>query len=55
MQTSYLKKLTGLMKQLRDQERGCSWDLAQTHESLSRYVIEEAYEVAHALTNGDSA
>lgn len=28
---------------------GCPWDRAQTHESLIRYVIEEAYEVADAI------
>ncbi|HEV2235065.1 MAG TPA: SAM-dependent methyltransferase, partial [Ktedonobacterales bacterium] len=28
---------------------GCPWDRAQTHESLRRYVLEEAYEVADVL------
>ena len=28
---------------------GCPWDREQTHESLVRYVIEEAYEVADAI------
>lgn len=31
---------------------GCPWDRAQTHQSLRPYVIEEAYEVAFALTQG---
>jgi tetrapyrrole methylase family protein / MazG family protein len=28
---------------------GCPWDREQTHQSLRRYVIEEAYEVAEIL------
>ena len=34
---------------------GCPWDLEQTHESLSRYVIEEAYEVQEAIHSGEPA
>jgi XTP/dITP diphosphohydrolase len=32
---------------------GCPWDLAQTPESLTPYVIEEAYEVVDAIQTGD--
>jgi tetrapyrrole methylase family protein / MazG family protein len=32
---------------------GCPWDCKQTHESLRRYLIEEAYEVLEAIDNGD--
>lgn len=28
---------------------GCPWDREQTHESLKRYLIEETYEVLHAI------
>ena len=28
---------------------GCPWDGAQTHESIRRNFIEEAYEVAEAI------
>ena len=28
---------------------GCPWDAAQTHHSLRRHVLEEAYEVAEAI------
>jgi tetrapyrrole methylase family protein / MazG family protein len=28
---------------------GCEWDKAQTHASLKRHLLEEAYEVIHAL------
>lgn len=34
-------------------ENGCPWDRAQTHKSLRRYLIEEAYEVAEAIDNCD--
>ncbi|TDY46356.1 tetrapyrrole methylase family protein/MazG family protein [Alicyclobacillus sacchari] len=32
---------------------GCPWDRKQTHESLRKYVIEEAYEVAAAIDERD--
>ena len=34
---------------------GCPWDGAQTHESIRRNFIEEAYEVAEALDEKDPA
>jgi XTP/dITP diphosphohydrolase len=33
--------------------RQCPWDRAQTHASLLRYLIEEAYEVVDAAERGD--
>ncbi len=32
---------------------GCPWDRQQTHQSLRRYVLEEAYEVAEAIDDLD--
>lgn len=32
---------------------GCPWDREQTHESLARYLLEEAYEVIEAIHSGD--
>jgi len=32
---------------------GCPWDAEQTHESLVKHCIEEAYEVADAVASGD--
>ena len=32
---------------------GCPWDRAQTHESIRRNLLEEAYETAHAIDSGD--
>ena len=34
-------------------ENGCSWDKAQTHLSIRRNNIEEAYELCDAVTKGD--
>lgn len=34
-------------------ENGCPWDREQTHESLKRYLIEEAYEVVDAIDKKD--
>lgn len=33
---------------------GCPWDQAQTHESLKRHLLEEAYEVIEAIDDGSS-
>ena len=43
------ESLLRIMARLRDPEGGCPWDLEQTHQSLRRYVLEEAYEVAEAI------
>jgi MazG family protein len=34
---------------LRDPESGCPWDLEQTHASLRKYMIEEAYEATDVM------
>ena len=38
-----------IVQRLRSPEGGCPWDREQTHQSLRRYVLEEAYEVADIL------
>ncbi len=48
-----LQQLTTVIAQLRNPDGGCPWDLAQTPQSLTPYVIEEAYEVVDAIQNGD--
>lgn len=48
-----LTQLLDIMRALRDPVRGCSWDRKQTHQSLAKYAIEEAYEVADAAHAGD--
>ena len=34
-------------------EDGCPWDKAQTHQSIRRGLLEEAYEAAEAIDNDD--
>lgn len=45
-------QLVAVMAALRG-ENGCPWDKEQTHESLKKYLIEEAYEVIDAIDQGD--
>jgi nucleoside triphosphate diphosphatase len=45
--------LLALMARLRDSERGCPWDRAQSFSTIAPYTIEEAYEVADAIEHGD--
>lgn len=33
--------------------QGCPWDKEQTHESLTRFAIEEAHELAEAINSGN--
>lgn len=41
------------MERLRDPERGCEWDLAQSFATIAPYTIEEAYEVSDAIERDD--
>lgn len=50
-----LARLMDVVAQLRHPQTGCPWDLAQTPQSLSPYVLEEAYEVVDALESQDQA
>ena len=47
-----ITKLTALMERLRAPE-GCPWDREQTMQSLTPFIIEEAYEVVSAIDSGD--
>lgn len=42
-----------IIMRLRRDPDGCPWDRQQTHESLTRYLIEETYEVVEALEEQD--
>ena len=33
---------------------GCPWDRVQTHKSIRRNMLEEAYEAVHAIDSGDT-
>jgi XTP/dITP diphosphohydrolase len=52
--TSPLERAVQIMDQLRS-PGGCPWDAAQTAESLTRYLLEEAYEVLEAIETGNQA
>ena len=45
--------LLAIMAALRTPETGCPWDLQQDFDSILRYTIEEAYEVADAIGRKD--
>ena len=47
-----LQPLLDVMARLRSPE-GCPWDRQQTHASLKRYLLEEAYELLDAIDAGD--
>lgn len=55
MSFNSLSKLLAIMARLRDPERGCEWDCAQTFATIAPYTIEEAYEVADAIERNDMA
>lgn len=46
-----MEKLKWIMSELRDPLTGCPWDLKQDFASIVPHTIEEAYEVADAITN----
>src|ERR687891_1755083 len=51
-QGSRLLDLVRVMARLRGPD-GCPWDRAQTHSSLRRHLLDEAYEVLDAIDVGD--
>lgn len=50
-----IDRLVAIMARLRDPQRGCEWDVAQTWTTIAPYTIEEAYEVADAIARNDVA
>lgn len=49
-----VSRLVDTVAYLRSPE-GCPWDREQTPETLTRYILEEAYEVVTAIEAGDQA
>ncbi|MCI1143383.1 nucleoside triphosphate pyrophosphohydrolase [Sphingomonas sp. WKB10] len=49
-----VERLLAIMARLRDPQRGCEWDVAQTWATIAPYTIEEAYEVADAIARNDA-
>jgi len=50
--TSELLRLKEVMHRLRS-PGGCPWDAEQTHDSLLKYLLEEAYEYSEAVDERD--
>src|SRR5215471_17175265 len=48
-----LARLIEIMAALRTPDTGCPWDLEQNFATIAPYTIEEAYEVADAITRSD--
>lgn len=48
-----IDKLVKTIAKLRS-PKGCPWDKEQTHKTLKRYLIEEAYETLDAIDQNDS-
>jgi ATP diphosphatase len=50
-----IDELLQIMAQLRAPGTGCPWDLQQDFHSIAPYTLEEAYEVADAIEQGNPA
>lgn len=48
-----INELLEIMHRLRDPEKGCPWDKAQTFESILPYTLEEVYELVQTIEDGD--
>jgi ATP diphosphatase len=53
MTTQSIDRLLAIMARLRDPQKGCEWDVAQSFATIAPYTIEEAYEVADAIARDD--
>ncbi|MEO6120926.1 MAG: MazG family protein [Acidimicrobiales bacterium] len=47
------RELVAFGELVRTLRQRCPWDREQTHQSLSRHLIEEAYETVEAIDSGD--
>ena len=52
---SEMARLLDIMARLRDPVTGCPWDLEQSFATIAPHTVEEAYEVAQAITDDDMA
>ena len=48
-----VEDLVRVMERLRDPEQGCPWDLKQDFNTIVPSTLEECYELAHAIEDGD--
>ncbi|MGM0442593.1 MAG: nucleoside triphosphate pyrophosphohydrolase [Fibrobacterota bacterium] len=52
--SSNLERLQQIVADLRHPERGCPWDIQQTHASILENLIEESYEFIDAVEQADT-
>ncbi len=55
MNSKNFAKFCATIAELRHPARGCPWDLQQTHKTLRKYMIEEAYEAAQVMSKKNDA
>ncbi len=48
-----IEELLRIVRQLRDPDQGCPWDVGQTFRSIVPHTLEEAYELADAIESND--
>jgi len=46
-------QLRDIMRQLRNPDTGCAWDIKQNFQSIAAFTLEEAYEVVDAIERDD--
>ena len=51
---SAIDNLLQVMKDLRDPENGCPWDIRQTSASIAGYTLDETHEVLDAIERADT-
>jgi len=51
---SAIENLLQVMKDLRDPENGCPWDIRQTSASIAGYTLDETHEVLDAIERADT-
>lgn len=51
---SAIDKLLQVMRDLRDPENGCPWDIRQTSASIAPYTLDETHELLDAIERGDT-
>lgn len=49
MHNNDIQPLIDIMTKLRDPQTGCSWDKAQSFDTIVPFTLEEAYEVADTI------
>jgi MazG family protein len=50
---SAIENLLQVMKDLRDPENGCPWDIRQTSASIAGYTLDETHELLDAIERAD--